>query len=119
MSIDAQLSAIAVWQKQTFGTPDPAGIALKVQAEAAEFAAEVLACTAEDVPDGFGLTPEQERLAEEGADLVFLVVDGFRAAGIPTWALAEALARKLAKNKARTWRRGEDGQWSHVKGGTA
>ena len=119
MSIDAQLSAIAVWQKQTFGAPDPASIALKVQAEAAEFAAEVLACTAEDAPDGFGLTPEQERVAEEGADVMFLVVDGFRAAGIPTWALAEALARKLAKNQTRTWRRGDDGQWSHVKEGGA
>lgn len=253
MSIEETMGAIVAWQRATFGPADPAGVALKVQAEAREFAAEVVACAAaadppdvrvrvtedgvqgpwryllgalgsdgvgevlrvmrelrgaglktdggagwvgdgtdepawrllelvtgsrtvdegrpdavrvevlvggalvldasaevewgEEEPDGdaapslspvecwgdgpvlqrglealragraFGLTPEQERAAEEAADVVFLLLDGLRAINVEPWALEVALARKLAKNKARTWAQGADGQWSHVRAG--
>lgn len=116
MSIEDTMAAIVAWQRATFGSADPAGVALKVQAEAREFA-EALAAAVEEVGPLGEWRSRREHLAEEAADVLFLLLDGLRAADIQPAALARALARKLAKNRHRMWQQGTDGQWSHVKDG--
>jgi hypothetical protein len=55
--------------------------------------------------------------ASEYADLVFLVFDTARRAGLTYRGLVKAVNDKLAVNKARTWGRpGADGVVEHVRG---
>lgn len=52
---------------------------------------------------------------EEYADALMCLFDSAGRRGITLAELTEAFARKLEKNKARTWKRNPDNTYSHVK----
>lgn len=62
------------------------------------------------------VTEEQDnRLVEEYADVFGCLIDSVHRSGISRTQLNKAFAKKLSKNKARTWKDNGDGSYSHVK----
>lgn len=56
-----------------------------------------------------------EPSAEEASDVLMCLMYYLHRSGIGLEGILAASWEKLAKNKARTWARGADGTWSHVK----
>jgi NTP pyrophosphatase (non-canonical NTP hydrolase) len=56
-----------------------------------------------------------EEVAEEMADVMMCVFDAAARMDITPAMLTSAFAAKLKKNKARTWKRNDNGTYSHVK----
>jgi hypothetical protein len=81
----------AAWSQETFGTRSAVGPAKHLSLEALEVA---------EAPDDL----------LEHADCWLLLWDVQRRAGVSDADLADAIKRKLAINKARTWAKAKDGE---------
>ena len=106
--LDVLFDAIAIWQRETFGDARSVEGAIRhIEKEAVEVR---FAWTNHKLHK----TPKKE-FAEELADIFFMVVQAVDVAGVD---LKNELAMKLAKNKARKWKKPDgDGVIEHVKGG--
>lgn len=60
----------------------------------------------------------REEITEEYVDVLMCVFDSAARAGIYVGDIREGYAKKLAKNKARTWKMNPDKTYSHVKEGS-
>ena len=88
------------WQRSVFGPAYTSASALKLAAEAKE--------TAE-------AWPSPEARLKEIADCRICLMAVETASGFTEHEIRAAVARKMAINRARKWRRLDDGTWQHVK----
>lgn len=57
----------------------------------------------------------KDELSEEYVDAIMCLLDSAARAGIYIGDIRDAYEKKLAKNKARTWKKNDDNTYSHVK----
>lgn len=88
------------WSERTFGSDKergPLGALRHLEKEAREAQAEAEKCTL--LREGWSM----ERLREELADCLLLILDASRRAGVKPMQLVEAAQRKMAVNRSRSW----------------
>lgn len=95
---------IQAMQSTLYGVPSRNGVMLKLFEEV------------EELREAFAYGTGEE-MRGELADVLFLVLDVARSLGMTPGMLAEVAHAKLLVNLGRDWRQGDDGRWSHVKGG--
>lgn len=132
-TLDATLADVLAWQRATFGAPSLPGNLRKLRGEVGELcdALAGIECVdpSADTFDGIGSRicppPGCAQCSQihgpalaELADVIIMAAGVTDALGLTLGAVAEAVAAKLEINRARTWRKGADGTWSHVKGET-
>lgn len=91
------------WSLETFPEATKFSSMVKMQGEAQEVMLELV----------YGST--EGNLTEEYADCLMCLFDSAGRAGISVAMLRDAFEKKLAKNKARTWKKNPDNTYSHVK----
>lgn len=90
------------WQRSLLGT---AGTPLQSAARANEEMAELLKVLSASVVD-------EDKAAEEGADIVIVMIDMFRKLNRDMW---EEITKKMKINRARNWGPVVDGRAYHIK----
>jgi hypothetical protein len=88
------------WSLDIFKDATPVSSLRKLEGEIKEVEADLVT----------GIDP-----TEEYADCLMCLFDSAGRAGISVEAITQAFARKLEKNKARTWVKNPDNSYSHVK----
>lgn len=91
------------WSLETFKEATPLSSLAKLQDEMDEVANEIQ----------HGHDPAD--LVEEYADCLMCLFDSFGRAGITMEQIESAFEAKLAKNKARVWKKNDNNTYSHVK----
>lgn len=99
-SFEALAKDIAEWQDETFPDGTLGSAASHLEEEASELLGEVLEPT-----------KNMDAIAEEAADVLFLLIAVSRKANID---LLDAAQKKLIKNKSRQWEKAEHGYSKHV-----
>lgn len=91
---------ISRWGAETFGDPAPRGLAIRGNKEMAELLS------------GFENGRPNNELAEECADVCFFLLQICEGLG---YDLQEEVEKKFEINKRRSWAKGSDGSFQHVK----
>lgn len=99
------LNEATAWARQTFGDVSPIRAAVRANEEMAE----LLKAACAD-------WRERDKIMEEAADVVIVLC---HLAGALDADLGAAIEKKMAKNRARTWRLDGDGTGYHVPNATA